>query len=132
MIKTLQQFLRKILFCIISSVVPKQGRRLLFIAMCYTSWSKLKNEKKLKQELERLNYELNLTEDKEVFNFYLALNHILDGWDGWDGFDKLQTTDASTLESKLKNLPEWLQYSTIEKMKEDINMTASFLHTRLV
>ena len=58
-------YVKERLLRFITHYLPKRGRRILFVVTCYLTWSKVKDEQRMKHDIIEINNKLHLSKDEQ-------------------------------------------------------------------
>lgn len=112
----------------IAHFIPKRGKRIIYIVLCYLIWSQNEDKQKIKHELIEINNKLNIVGDEHAINFVIELRELLLEA---DEIRTLKIQPQSKLNTYAVNLiPSWLIYGDKNTVKNDLSevFKARYVH----
>lgn len=115
----MKKWLSRLLVNFIAHLMPKRGKRIIYIVMCYLIWSQNEDKQKIRHELIEINNKLNIATDEHAINFVIELRGLL-----------LETDEFKTLKSQppskisayaVNRMPSWLNYGDKDEVVQDLS-----------
>lgn len=114
------KWLHRLIISFIGKYIPRKGKRMLFILICYCIWTKHKDERVIRDQMIEINNKLRLSNDSEALNFAIGLRSILLNM---DDIKPLQEIDPKDIPSTIsKKMPDWIKYDSLESINRDLQM----------
>ena len=113
-----QYIIRKVVN-LITTHLPKRGRRILYLLLCYVLWSRQTDVRRIREVMLDINNRLNLGYTEQTIRFAIELRNVLLQSD-----DLKPLTDCTQDELKtvaVTKVPSWLRYGPTTQMQEESN-----------
>lgn len=112
-------WLKRIIIEFIARCIPKHGKRIIYITLCYLIWSNQQDEETIINEMTEINYRLGLSKNDGPLRFVLELRELLLTADDFKLVRKLPREKLLT--SIIRYMPSWLKYDTDSKITEELS-----------
>lgn len=103
--------------------IPRRGKRLIFITLCYALWSRSKDETRTKHEMIEINNQLGLCHDEEALYFVILLQQVLKRS---TEYQDLKQYEGNELKDNMKKkIPSWLHYGNDNEVNKDVDLVCN-------
>jgi hypothetical protein len=114
-------YVKERLLRFITHYLPKRGRRILFVVTCYLTWSKVKDEQRMKHDIIEINNKLHLSKDEQALQFALEIRHILFQLKDFKSLLSLKGEDLNP-KAIVSNIPAWMRYDeNIKRVYDELS-----------
>lgn len=114
------KWLQRFIISFVAKYIPRKGKRMLFILICYCIWSKHEDERVIRDHLIEINNKLRLSNDSDALSFAIGLRDILLNM---DDIKPLKEIDKNEIQSTIsKKMPDWIKYDSLERINQDLQM----------
>lgn len=112
------KWLKSLIVNFIARLLPKRGKRIIFVVMCYLIWSSTTDKDQIRYEIIEINNKLNLCRDEEALRFAIELKDILFSLDDFKCATTLPTKDLKT--KLIGSMPDWLKYDNESNIESEL------------
>lgn len=124
----MKKWLSRVLVNFIAHFIPKRGKRIIYIVVCYLIWSQNQDKQTIRHELIEINNKLNIAADEHAINFVVELRDLLLEI---DEFKALKSQPQSKINTYAVNLmPSWVTYGDKAEVTRDLSevFTSRYSH----
>lgn len=125
----MSNWLRRTIVDIIARCIPRRGKRIIYITLCYLIWSGSQEDDRILAEMIEINNKLHLSADDGPLRFAIELRNILLDV---DDFRYLQTLPREKMEHNMVSyMPQWLKYDNDGEIINDLAkvLKPRYIHT---
>lgn len=103
-------WLKRFIIEFIARCIPKHGKRIIYITLCYLLWSNQQDKDTIINEMIEINNHLHLSKNDKPLKFVLELRELLLTTDDFKYVRELPREKMRT--SIIRYMPSWLKYDT--------------------
>lgn len=111
-------WLKRIVIEFIARCIPKHGKRIIYITLCYLIWSNQQDEDTIINQMMEINNRLKLTKNQEALRFAIELRDVLLSA---DDFRYVKELSPEKMQSQMiRYMPSWLKYDTDQHIEGEL------------
>lgn len=111
-------WLKRLLIEFIARCIPKHGKRIIFITLCYLIWSNQHDEETIINQMMEINHRLKLSNNQDALKFVIELRNLLLSA---EDFKQVRELSPEMVQSQVvKCMPTWLKYDNDRKIEVEL------------
>lgn len=123
----MRNWLKRLIIEFIARCIPKHGKRIIYITLCYLIWSNQQDEDTIVNEMMEINNKLHLSKNDGPLRFVLELRELLLTADDFRYVRELPRDKMRA--SIIRYMPSWLKYDTDNKITEELSKVCKDRYT---